>query len=394
MAHPAKLDYTHRQAYTENNTMSPTRPRIATSFIMVVMAFGLMSIAVSEEVALKPGHPERYTVQVGDTLWDIAARFLRSPWHWPKVWKINEQIKNPHLIYPGDVLLLRYVDGKPEISVLRREKLEPGTPLSEAPPEARAVEEPAAPPPDGRTVKLKPRIYSEALDEAIPTIPPNAILPFLTEPFALSDDELRDAAYVTVGLDDRLALGDHSEFYARGFEGPEHEFYQVVRPGKALRHPESGELLGFDTAYLGEAQRFDGKDPVKLIVSSAKQEIGPKDRLVPAPKKAALPFYQPHAPKSDVRGWILSSPNAVAEVGQFAVVAVSLGARDGIEDGHVLRIMRHVGSHRDPVTGGRYELPEEDSGLAMVFRTFEKLSYALVMTATRPVHIGDAVITP
>ncbi len=377
--------------------MSPLRPRIAATLIMVATVLGLGStVALSEDVALRPDRPDRYTVQAGDTLWDIASRFLRSPWHWPKVWKINEQIKNPHLIYPGDVIVLRYVDGKPELTTLRREKLEPGTPLSEAAPEVRAVEEPAAPtrPTDARTVKLKPRIYSEPLERAIPTIPPNAILPFLTEPFAIGEEELRDAAYVTVGLDDRLALGDHSQFYARGFEGNAQEFYQVVRPGKALHHPETGELLGYDTAYLGEAQRLDGQDPVKLVVTSARQEIVPKDRLVPSPKKPALPFYQPRAPQKDVRGWIVSSPNAVAEVGQFAVIAISLGARDGIEDGHVLRIMRHVGSHRDPVSGGYYELPEEESGFAIVFRTFDALSYALIMTATRPVHIGDAVITP
>lgn len=388
------LDYTDGQAYTEYNTMSSLRHRLTATLIMVVTALGLAApVALSDVVALKPDRPERYTVQVGDTLWDIASRFLSTPWHWPKVWKINEQIKNPHLIYPGDVILLRYVDGKPEISVLRRDKLEPGTPLSEAPPEARVVEEPTAPT-DTRTEKLRPRVHAQPLDQAIPTIPPNAILPFLTQPFAVGEDELRDAAYVTVGLDDRLLLGNNSEFYARGFADASQEYFAVVRPGKPLRNPDSGELLGYDTTFLGAAQRLEGSDPVKLMLTNAKQEVVPKDRLVASPKQAPLPFYHPHAPKKDVRGWIMSSPNAVAEVGQFAVVSISLGARDGMEEGHVLRVMRQSGTRRDPMTGSRYQLPEEESGLALVFRTFEKLSYALILTATRPINIGDAVITP
>jgi hypothetical protein len=199
---------------------------------------------------------------------------------------------------------------------------------------------------------------------------------------------------VTVGLDDRLLLGNKSEFYARGFAGDGQEYFAVVRPGRALRSPGSDEVLGYDTAFLGDAQRLEGEDPVKLVMLSATQEVVPKDRLVPAPKQAPLPFYQPHAPEQNVRGWILSSPHAVSEVGQFAVVAISLGARDGMEEGHVMRIMRHAGSRRDPLTRSVYDLPDEESGFAMVFRTFEKLSYALVLTATQPVHIGDAVVTP
>lgn len=143
----------------------------------------------------------------GDTLWDIAARFLKSPWHWARIWKINPAIKNPHLIYPGDVIVLRYVDGQPELTLLRSEKLGTGgvTTVSVGS--------------GGDTLKLKPRIHSEVLEHAIPTIPPGAIMPFLTQPLAIGDRELERAGYVTIGLDNRIALGNHSEFYARHLRG-------------------------------------------------------------------------------------------------------------------------------------------------------------------------------
>jgi nucleoid-associated protein YgaU len=330
----------------------------------------------------------------GDTLWDISARFLKSPWHWPKIWKINDQIKNPHLIYPGDVIVFRMVDGKPELSVLRKETVTaPGLPSL---PESAKEREPAsaATPTDERTVKLQPQVHSEALDAAIPTIPPNAILPFLTRPLVVGENELEEAGYITTGLDDRIALGNGSQFYARRLKDEGPEYYQIVRLGKPIRHPDTGELLAYEAVYLGNARRLETGDPSKLVVTEIKQEIIPTDRLVEAPKKASLPYYYPHAPKTQVEGRIVSALNAVAEIGPLTVVGITLGTREGIEEGNVLRVMRHAGLHKDPVTRERYKLPDEESALVMVFRTYEKMSYALVMTATRPVHMLDAVITP
>lgn len=354
---------------------------------ILIMLFAVPAFARADVVSLKPDHPERYTVQKGDTLWDIATRFLKSPWHWPKIWKINEQIQNPHLIYPGDVIVLRWVEGKPELTVLRREKL----PLAEAPAAEPAAEAPA--PDDGRTTKLKPRVRVEPLEAAIPTIPPNAISPFLTQPLVVDEDELERAGYITVGLDGRIVLGDHSQFYARGLR-VEAEHYHVFRPGKAFRHPDTGELLGYEAIYLGDARLLEPGDPSKLEVTRVKQEIVPADRLLVSPKTAALPYYYPKAPDKPVHGRILSALNAVSEIGPYAVVAISLGEREGIEEGHVLRILRHAGEHLDPVTRELYPLPDEESGLLMVFRTFRKMSYAVVMHATRPVHVLDVVATP
>lgn len=370
--------------------MSP-KPLLGTRFIHLITVL-LLVVPVqagADEVQLKPDHPERYTVVKGDTLWDISTRFLKSPWHWPKIWKINQEIKNPHLIYPGDVVVLRWVDGKPVLSVERKDT---GTGLPSLPEAAKepVVERRV----DDRTVRLSPTTHSEPLEAAIPTIPPNAIVPFLSKPLAVEEDQLEQAGYITTGLDDRIALGDSSQFYARGLTDDSAEYYQIFRPGKPIRHPDTGELLAYEALYLGDARRLETGDPSKFVVTAVKQEIIPTDRLLVAPKKASLPYYYPHAPKSKVEGRIVSALNAVAEIGPKTVVGISLGTREGVEEGNVLRIMRHAGTHKDPLTRERYDLPDEESGLVLIFRTYEKISYGLVMTSTRPVHLLDAVITP
>jgi len=357
----------------------------------------------ADTVALKSDHPDRYVVQKGDTLWDISARFLKDPWRWASVWTINEQIKNPHLIYPGDVILLTYVDGKPQLSVVRDEK---PAPVPETVPQAvaeeaittptSAIEEPAGETPTGmKVVRLRPKVHSEPIGAAIPTISPDAIVPFLTEPLAVGRSELDRAGYVTIGLDDRRALGDGSEFYARGLKkNSSAEYYQVFRQGQALKNPDTGETLAYEAQYLGDAKLLVPGDPTKLVVTRVKQEILPTDRLLEAPEKAALPYYFPRAPDKNVKGSILAAINGLREFGPTTIVAISLGKREGMEEGHVLRIMRHVGVGKDPVTRRKYKLPDEETGLLMVFRVYDKVSYALIMDANRPVHIYDVVRTP
>jgi nucleoid-associated protein YgaU len=352
----------------------------------------------ADDVQLAPNHPERYTVVKGDTLWDISARFLKDPWRWASVWKINQQIKNPHLIYPGDIIVLTYVDGQPQLSVLREEKPAPtvaGEAPAETPAGAESAREAITPAPHGmNVVKLTPKARVESLADAIPTISPGAIVPFLTQPLVVGKRELEKAGYVTTGLDDRVALGDGSEFYARGLGKNPVEFYQVFRQGPALRNPDTGELLAYEAMYLGDATLLKEGDPAKLVVTSVKQEIVPTDRLLAAPQRASLPYYYPHSPDKDVHGRILSAVNGLVEFGPNTIVAISLGEREGMQEGHVLRIMRHAGQHKDPVTNRFYKLPDEETGLLMIFRVYEKVSYALIMNAERPVHIHDAVKTP
>lgn len=379
--------------------MSP-KQLLGSGFFLLTIAVLLMAspgLSRAEDVQLQPDHPERYTVVKGDTLWGISSRFLKSPWLWPKIWKINQGIKNPHLIYPGDVIVLHMVNGKPELSVLRNE-IVPSPALPSLPAAAKTAEAPTSPASaaatDQRTVKLEPQVHSEPLQTAIPTITPDVILPFLSRPLAVGKNELKEAGYVTTGLDDRIALGDGSQFYARGLKDDGTEYYQIFRPGRPIRNPDTGELLAYEAVYLGNARRLEAGDPSKLVVTEVKQEIVPTDRLLVAPKKASLPYYYPHAPKNQVKGRIVSALNSVGEIGPLTVVGISLGTREGIEEGNVLRVMRHVGTAEDPITHKNYELPDEESALIMVFRPYEKMSYALVMTATSPVHLLDTVTTP
>jgi hypothetical protein len=210
----------------------------------------------------------------------------------------------------------------------------------------------------------------------------------------VSPKELRNAGYVTIGLDNRIALGDNSLFYARGLPKSDAEYFQIFRPGKALRNPDTGELLAYEALYLGDAERLESGDPAKLIVTAVKQEILPTDRLLAATPRAALPYYFPRSPGKPLRGRIIAALNSVGEIGSHTVVALSLGQREGIEEGHVLRELYHQGTHTDPVTHSSYKLPDEESALLLVFRTYEKVSYALVLNATRPLHLLDVVTTP
>lgn len=373
----------------------PVKNLLSIGAVLALLA--IAAPAYADTVALTPDHPDRYVVQKGDTLWDISKRFLKDPWRWASVWTINEQVKNPHLIYPGDVILLTYVDGKPQLSVAREEKVVPAPAgvegLTVTP--TTAIEEPAGETPTGmNVVKLRPKAHIESIASAIPTISPEAIVPFLTEPLAVGRSELGQAGYVTIGLDDRRALGDGSQFYARGLKNSGTEYYQIFRQGAPLKHPDTGETLAYEALFLGDARLLESGDPAKLVVTRVKQEILPTDRLLQTPEKAALPYYFPRAPEKNVDGRILAAVNGLREFGPNTIVAISLGKREGMEEGHVLRIMRHVGLSKDPVTNRMYKLPDEETGLLMIFRVFDKVSYALIMNATRPVHIHDALRTP
>lgn len=365
--------------------------------------------ALADELKLRDGHPDRYVVVKGDTLWDISAKFLESPWNWPKIWNVNPEVKtskdgkrvfdNPHLIYPGDVLVFRngklvretvaevppeetsatYSGEQPDVTVTREEygqrrKLDTGY--------------------AGRTVRLRPKVRKESLEEAIPTIPPEAIAPFLNTPLVVGRSELKEAGYITVGVDERLIIATGSEFYARGLSDPNATDYKIFRQGSALKNPETGRVLAYEAIYLGEAKVVRPGDPAKMEIVSVKKEILPKDRLLVATAKQALPYYQPRPPKKNVRGFILASDDAVSEIGPNTVVAISLGREDGVEEGNVLRIMRHIGKQRDPVTKSNYRVPDEQSGLLLVFRSHEEVSYGLVMQAQRSIHLFDTVVTP
>jgi len=321
---------------------------------------------------LNPRHPETYLVQPGDTLWDIAAMFLRDPWFWPEIWQINPQVQNPHLIYPGDLLSLAYLDdGRPVV-------------VRESGP--------------GNTLRLSPRIRVEPLDDAIPTIPLEAVRAFLTRPSILSEDQLESLPYVVAQREGLLGAAGN-DLYTRGSGQESGNVFAVVHPGDPLVDPDDGTVLGYEGIYVGQgAVRRDG-DPSTVRLTESTREVLVGDYLInddqPLP-----PNFLPRAPENDIDGRIISVVDGVSLIGQFQVVALNRGEQHGLEPGHVLRAFRSGEEIVDPVRekrGFRTEmvrLPDEPAGTMMVFRTFDRMSYALVMEATNEFRVLDAVRNP
>lgn len=334
-------------------------------------------------VELKPNYPEKYVVVKGDTLWDIATRFLKSPWQWPQLWQFNPQVKNPHLIYPGDVLSIYFIDGKPMLEVQRNGK----TIQASLPKEVLGKQYP--------TVKLSPQIRVKGLDEAIPTIPYDAINHFLTRPRVVGEKELEQAPYVMAHAEDHLASGAGYRIYARGIEPNDVKAdYVILRAGQTYRDPDTDEVLGYEAIYVGEARLLRHGDPSTLRVVSSSREILRGDRLLPKDEDQFQHSYMPHAPKNEIDGRIIAVLDGVAQIGQFQVVVLNLGRQEDVEVGHVLAVNQRGSEAKDIVSGETVKLPDERAGEVMVFRIFERVSYALVMNATTAIHIFDQVTNP
>ncbi len=346
-------------------------------------------------VELRAKYPEKYVVVKGDTLWDIAARFLKSPWQWPQLWQINPQVENPHLIYPGDVLTIYFIDGKPVLRVQRKGE---GEGEGERVQEYRPVEDTVPEEVLGRhypTVKLSPRVREIGLEEAVPTIPFDAINPFLTRPRVVTRDELERAPYVVAHADDHLASGGGYRIYARDLEKESGDGdYILVRSGQTYRDPNTGKVLGYEAVYLGEARLQRYGDPSTLLVTESSREILRGDRLLPAMDNVYQLSFLPRAPEHVVDANIIAVFDGVAQIGQYQVVVLNLGRQEDIEAGHVLAVIQRGTRVKDIVGGGSVKLPDERAGEVMIFRVFEKVSYALVMRATKAMHVKDRVTNP
>jgi hypothetical protein len=347
-------------------------PHLTRKIIGLVLGLLFSSwVLAAGAVELNPAHPQRYTVVKGDTLWDISARFLHDPWLWPEVWYVNPQIDNPHLIFPGDQILLSYRDGRPVLTLQR------GQPL-------------------GQQDKLSPEVRATPLEAAIPTIPIDAIAQFLTRPYVLKQGELDNAPYVVHFLDDHIVGGAGISLYARSIEQPQPAQYAVVRPGKPYQDPDTEEILGYQATYVGSADLLRTGDPAKLLITSSEIEAVIGDRLIEVDEDKPMVNFQPRVPEAVIQGRIISVLNGVSQIGQYNVVVLNKGARDGLEPGHVLEILQGGHEIRDVVLGrgAKVTLPLEDAGHLMVFRSFEQVSFALVMDATKPLHVFDWVRTP
>lgn len=340
----------------------------------------LPALPYAETPELKTDHPQRYVVQQGDTLWEIAGRFLREPWRWPEVWHVNPEIANPDLIYPGDVLQFSYVEGEPRLSLVR------GV--------GGARHHSGGP----REVKLSPRMRREALTRPIPTIPIDAIQQFLTRPRVLSREELSSAARVTAFVEEHIVGGAGDAIYVSAVEDDLIRKFDVVRPGQAYRDPDSREILGYEALYVGDAELLRPGDPAKLMLTATETEVLLDDRLFPDPEEETLENFHPKAAPMFLQGKIIALLNGVNQIGQYSVVVLNRGRDDGLEPGDVLRILQRTDPPRNLSGSGLFsrsaELPLEDAGLLLVFRTFERVGYALVMYATRALHLGDTVQSP
>lgn len=380
--------------------------------IITLLTFCCLSFHLNaQEVELKKNHPERHVVVKGDTLWGISSKFLKDPWLWPKVWKLNRsQIKNPHLIYPGDVVFLDYSSGKPQLKLLRE------------------------------TITLQPGVVEEPLEKtAVPTIPLNVIAPFLSQPLVIEEDQLANSPRIIAGQDNRVVLSPGTKIYINKIEEEDGLNWFVYRSGQALIDPDSKETLGIEATYLGDARMTKYGEPASATITKAKEEIFIKDRLVPAGDEAITNFV-PHAPETDIKGRIIKIYGGLAEAGPESIVVISRGSEDGLEIGHVLAISRYGQVIKDPepskesadksdtkpklkelnfevskdadgkpivnfekkaekndgliLEPGMIKLPDERVGLMMVFRVFDRISYGIIMQASEPINNKDAVQTP
>jgi hypothetical protein len=321
-------------------------------------------------IELAPDAPESHTVVKGDTLWGISSRFLKDPYRWPEVWRLNdEQVRNPHRIYPGQVIILDRsgLGGDPQLRL-------------------------------GTLHKAEPRIYSSSDREAIPAIPSNVIEPFLSQPLVIEEGALSGESRVVATDEGRVNAGQGNKIYAKGIGKPAPRLWHVYRPGIVFKDPDTEEVLGYEAIYLGDARvtrEADGDEATTLEVTKGKIEIGRGDFLKVADKPELL-NYVPRAPRAQIKGKIISIYGGVGEAGQFSIVAISRGKRDGIELGHVLAISRtgQTVTNRFEDKAESIRLPDERYGLLFVFRVFEKVSYALVMESSRPVIPHDTVLTP
>jgi len=339
-------------------------------FKSLALALALLATAAyADQVVLKEGHPDRHVVVKGDTLWDISERFLDSPWLWPEIWYVNPQIDNPHLIYPGDVINLVYVDGKPQLRVQRGKG----------------------------TYKLSPQAREERLDKAIPTIPIDAIQQFLTQPLVVDQETLKNAAYVVSSADEHLIVGAGDRAYVRGIDAEQGRRHNLFRPGDAYVDPETGEILGYEALYLGDGnvERFGDPSTVKLTRTTREINIG--DRLLPMTQEDVYAYFTPHAPADDIDGTIIAVVDGVTQIGQYQIVVINRGEREGIDVGTVLAVHQAGSMIKDQVSDdpkATVQLPDEQAGVMMVFRTFDKVSFGLIMKATSALHVGDRIAKP
>jgi LysM repeat protein len=341
--------------------------------IISSIAVGIALLASADGQAAPPGiapdAPDSYTVVRGDTLWGISGRFLQEPWRWPEVWEMNQdEIKNPHLIYPGQIIVLDR--SGPYLRLGKRVGDGSNRPVG--------------------SDRLQPRIYETPVEEAISTIPLKAIAPFLTRPVVIDGDSLQNAATIVATETNRVYLAQGDTVFARDVDEDVAK-WTIFRVGKPLVDPVKRQELGREVRYLGFARVTERTNPVTLEIVEAVEEIGVGDKMLPT--EGELIFsYAPRAPREPIDARLISIHRGISETGKLSIIIISAGKQDGLEPGHVVAMFRNRGTAKHERK--TYVLPEKRYGSAMIFRAFDRVSYALVMDTEGQATIGDAIRNP
>jgi hypothetical protein len=320
---------------------------------------------ISEPVPLAEGHPNEYVVQVGDTLWDIAATFLKDPWFWPEIWYVNPDIANPHLIYPGDVLGLVTIDGQPRITNVR-----------------------------ASTYRMSPQARVTPLSQAVTSIPFEDVAAFLSSGVILEKSQADSLPYLLETRGDHLIASAGNEIYVRGITGDQPSTrYNVIHVGDPLMDPDDNRLIGYHATMIGEGSLRRTGDPATVALTNSSQEAQMGDRLIPASVDVPLNFF-PRTPSSNIEGRIISVVGGVTQIGQYMVVVMNRGSNNGLSVGDVLSVFQVGEVVDDRFRGGSVKLPDEKAGTVMVFKTYDRISYGLVMEATHAIHLLDEIRNP
>lgn len=332
-----------------------------------------------QPLELAANAPDRHVVVKGDTLWDISGKFLQQPWRWPEIWQLNrEQIRDPHWIYPGNVVYLDTSSGQPRLRL--------GQPVGDAGSTPGTLAQ--------NTIKMQPTVRVESLrDTAIPTVSSAMIAAFVNRPLVVTETQMLTSPRVIGTQDGRVNLGRGDLMYVRGIKDSTVTDWHVYRQARPILDPDTRKPIAFEALFVGSVRLERLGDPSTLRVTGTSEEIGAGDRLVPA--ELGRPFnFVPHPPAQDVKGRIVSIYKGVSHVGRNSVVAVSLGSQIGIEEGHVLAIKQRGREILDPVTRERLRLPDEPTGHLLIFRVFDSIAYGLVTAATDSIQVGDLVVNP
>lgn len=358
-------------------------PSMILTFVLL-LSHGALAEQTGSVSLLRDGHPDQYEVKEGDTLWGIASMFLKDPWNWPEIWHVNPSIDNPHLIYPGDEIFLKFVGGDPLLTLQRG----PGERTYKLSPTQRVRQ-------GDRYEKVEPAVRISPLDSAIPAIPLDAVSSLMTTGRIVEEDTLAMAPRILAGRSERLIFGPGDQFYGRGNWDEDTSVYGIFREGNIYQDPETGEILGYEAIEVGMARAIDRADDIVTFeLTSVQEDVRLGDRLMPTEERRVESTFYPLPPRQQVEGIIMTVLGGVTQVGRNDVVVINRGLNAGVDVGTVLAIAKKGATVKDRVYGDVVELPTERAGILMVFRSFEKMAYGLVLQTTEPLRIGDVVRNP